>query len=46
MGRLYQKSQKLQQRPAFPQQEAHSDQEFQFSCPTARTQVRLSHSCL
>lgn len=43
MRRLYRKG---QQQPASPQQEANSDQEFQFSCPTARAQFRLSHSCL
>lgn len=46
MERLYQKGQKLQQRPASPQQAANSDQEFQFSCPSAWTQVGLNHSCL
>lgn len=39
MGRLYQKGQKRQQRPASPQQAANRDQEFQF-CHT----VASSHS--
>lgn len=45
MEKMYQKGLKLRRRPASPRQD-NSDQQFQFSCPTAWTQVGLSHSCL